>query len=38
MLKNSANRSEMALDALVIADGFGSIAGLLGLRSRHYQR
>jgi len=36
--RNSANRSKLALDALVIADGFGSIAGLLGLRSRHYQR
>ena len=38
LLKNSANRSKLALGALVIADGFGSIAGILGLRSRHYQR
>jgi glycosyltransferase involved in cell wall biosynthesis len=37
LLKNSANRSELALGALVIADGFGSIAGLLGLRSHHYR-
>ena len=38
LLKNNANRSDVALAALVIADGFGSIAGLLGLRSRHYRR
>ncbi|MEN8762574.1 MAG: glycosyltransferase family 2 protein [Thiogranum sp.] len=38
LLKNPTNRSELALGALVIADGCGSIAGLLGLRSRHYRR
>jgi hypothetical protein len=38
LLKNHANRSGLALGALVIADGFGSIAGLLGLRSHHYRR
>ena len=37
ILTNKANRSALALSALVIADGLGSIAGLLGLRSRHYQ-
>ena len=36
--RNSANRSKLALGALIIADGFGSIAGLLGLRSHHYRR
>jgi hypothetical protein len=36
LLKTNGRRSELALDALIIADGFGSIAGLLGLRSRHY--
>jgi glycosyltransferase involved in cell wall biosynthesis len=38
ILRNNAKRSELALAALVIADGIGSIAGLLGLKSRHYQR
>jgi glycosyltransferase involved in cell wall biosynthesis len=37
MLTGNASRSGLALDALVIADGFGSIAGVLGLRSRHYR-
>jgi succinoglycan biosynthesis protein ExoM len=36
--RNGANRSKLALGALIIADGFGSIAGLLGLRSHHYRR
>jgi len=38
MLIDNTKRSELALGALVIADGFGSIAGVLGLRSRHYRR
>ena len=37
MVIDNTNRSELALGALIVADGLGSIAGLLGRRSRHYR-
>jgi len=38
LLRDREDRSALALSALIIADGFGSISGLLHLRNRHYLR
>ncbi len=37
LVRNNTDRPALALAALLIAHGFGSIAGTLGLRSRHYR-
>ena len=38
LLRDREDRSALALSAFVIADGIGSILGLLHLKSRHYLR
>lgn len=38
LLRDREDRSALALSALVIADGFGSISGLLHIKNRHYLR
>lgn len=38
LLRDRKNKSALALNALVIADGFGFISGLLHFKNRHYLR
>jgi glycosyltransferase involved in cell wall biosynthesis len=38
LLRNRKDRSALACNALIIADGLGSISGLLQLKNRHYLR
>ena len=38
LLRNSKDRSALVCNTLIIADGFGSISGLLHLKNRHYLR